>query len=84
MSSAQVRLAIGLVQSTVFLFCLWATQVHPNAGSNVDVSPQPNDGQISKILWADAFTQPLAKVLDLPNRFKQYVLAPMAKTQVSF
>lgn len=38
--------------------------------------------QISKILWADAFTQPLVKVLDLQNRFKQYFLAPMAKTQV--
>ncbi|CAN0385464.1 unnamed protein product [Pylaiella littoralis] len=37
--------------------------------------------QISKILWADAFTQPLVKVLDLPNRFKQYFLAPRAKTQ---
>ncbi len=39
--------------------------------------------QISKILWADAFTQPLVKVFDLHNRFKQYVLAPRAKTQVS-
>ncbi|CAM9544582.1 unnamed protein product [Ectocarpus sp. 12 AP-2014] len=48
------------------------------------ISEAPNEdyiNQISKILWADAFTQPLVKVLDLPNRFKQYVLAPMAKTQ---
>lgn len=38
--------------------------------------------QVSKILWADAFTQPLVKVLDFPNRLKQYILAPFAKTQV--
>ncbi|CAN0042537.1 unnamed protein product, partial [Hapterophycus canaliculatus] len=49
------------------------------------ISEAPNQGyinQISKILWADAFTQPLVKVLDLHNRFKQYFLAPRAKTQV--
>lgn len=40
--------------------------------------------QISKILWADAFTQPLVKVLDIPNRFKQYFIAPFAKTQARF
>ncbi|CAN0116278.1 unnamed protein product [Scytosiphon promiscuus] len=48
------------------------------------ISESPNQdyiNQISKILWADAFTQPLVKVLDLHNRFKQYFLAPMAKTQ---
>lgn len=39
--------------------------------------------QISSILWADAFTQPLVKVLDLKSRFEQYVMAPFEKTQVS-
>lgn len=76
---SMMRLVYRPINSIVCILC--ATQVHPNAVSNV--SPRPNDGQISKILWADAFTQPLVKVLDLPNRFKQYILAPMAKTQVS-
>lgn len=39
--------------------------------------------KISKILWADAFTQPLLKVLDIPTRFKQYFVAPFATTQAS-
>lgn len=73
---------VAIWSRPIICLLLSATQVHPNNVSNV--SPQPDDGQISKILWADAFTQPLVKVLDLPNRFKQYVLAPMAKTQVSF
>lgn len=49
---------------------------------NIDTSPdEAYVNQVSKILWADAFVQPLMKVVDIGARFKQYVLAPFEKTQ---
>jgi hypothetical protein len=38
-------------------------------------------GAIVSILIADAFTNPVLSVLNIPGRFKQWVLAPRAKSQ---
>lgn len=50
---------------------------------NIDTSPdEAYINQVSKILWADAFVQPLMAAVDIKARFDQYVLAPRQKTQV--
>jgi hypothetical protein len=38
-------------------------------------------GAVASILIADAFTNPVLSVLNIPGRFKQWVLAPRAKSQ---
>jgi hypothetical protein len=38
--------------------------------------------QISKILWADAFTAPIVMLLGIPEKIAHYVIAPMSKSQL--
>jgi hypothetical protein len=39
-------------------------------------------GQVSKILWADAFTTPILALIDIPGKLNHYVFAPRANNQM--
>lgn len=46
------------------------------------VLDEPYIQQVSKILWADAFTTPILTFIDPMCRINHYILAPRAKTQL--